>query len=217
MKKYYSIIVMGDSIAYGAADDEGGWAQRLRKYLESKENASSSYFLYNLGIGGNTSSDLKERFELETSKRAVEDVNIIIFEVGINDVSYSKKYKYFRVNKEKFRENIEWLIEKSREKFTKIIFLGLLPVNEKFTSPLPETYEEFGGLLLKNSNVQYYNSILRLICERQKTMFIDMFEEFRKVKYEKLLYDGVHPNTKGHELMFKIVKEYLVKNKLIKG
>lgn len=217
MAKYYSVVVMGDSIAYGVADNKGGWAQRLREYLESKETTNTYYLLYNLGIGGNTTSDLKERFEAETSKRAIEDICTIIFEVGINDVSYSKKYKYFRVNKEKFRENIEWLIEKSRRKFQKIVFLGLLPVNEKYTSVLPDTYEEFGGLTIKNKDVQYYNSILRLICERQKVMFIDMFEEFRKVKYEKLLYDGVHPNTKGHELMFKIVKEYLVKNKLIKG
>ena len=33
--------------------------------------------------------------------------------------------------------------------------------------------------------------------------------------YKSLLEDGAHPNTKGHEEMFVIVKEFLEKKKII--
>lgn len=46
------ICIFGDSITWGASDfEKGGWANRLRNYLEHKDKGDK---IYNLGIGGDT-------------------------------------------------------------------------------------------------------------------------------------------------------------------
>jgi len=75
------ILIFGDSITYGAWDKEGGWVRRLRKFLD--ENYED-YLIYNLGISGNNTDDLIERFEFETKQRLKEnDETIIIFAIGV--------------------------------------------------------------------------------------------------------------------------------------
>ncbi len=182
-------------MAYGAWDPKGGWVEKLREYLTRRtmsrpkwtSNPDSWEEGFNLGIAGETTANVRERFESEIDSRVdIGDETIIIFEVGSNDAGHLQKR--FRVEKDKFRENIEWLIEKSRVYTKKIIFIGLLPVDDIHTNPVPWGKKE--KECYKNFDAQYYNSLLRMICQTQKVMFIDMFEEFRKLNYKKLLYDG---------------------------
>ena len=46
------ILVFGTSTTYGCWDIEGGWVQRLRKYLDEKQldDPELYYIVYNLGI-----------------------------------------------------------------------------------------------------------------------------------------------------------------------
>ena len=76
------ILVFGDSIAYGAWDREGGWVQRLRRFLDEK---NSDVLVYNLSIDSDTTEDLLERFEFETKQRIRGDEIILIFAIGVND------------------------------------------------------------------------------------------------------------------------------------
>ena len=68
------ILIFGDSIIYGAWDREGGWAARLRKFLDEKTLTEEDFYclVYNLGISGDTTEDLLERFEFETEQRIKE-------------------------------------------------------------------------------------------------------------------------------------------------
>ena len=45
--------------------------------------------------------------------------------------------------------------------------------------------------------------------------FIEIFEKMKNLNYQELLEDGIHPNSKGHQLIFEIVKDFLIKNNLI--
>ncbi|MCD6367797.1 MAG: hypothetical protein J7L45_01800 [Candidatus Aenigmarchaeota archaeon] len=74
------ILIFGDSIVFGKWDELGGWAHRLKMFLEKKhlekfrrseETVNNTYFnrVYLLGIDGNKTSELLERFELETTYR----------------------------------------------------------------------------------------------------------------------------------------------------
>ena len=78
-----NICIWGDSIAYGAWDSAGGWADRLRVYLHGREIDSrfeDYYWVYNLGIPGETSSDLAKRFEAELLPRTP---HVALFAIGI--------------------------------------------------------------------------------------------------------------------------------------
>jgi lysophospholipase L1-like esterase len=67
----------------------------------------------------------------------------------------------------------------------------------------------------KNEYIEKFNEIIIDECSKNKVDFIEFFEKFSKLDYKKLLVDGVHPNTKGHKLIFGIVKNFLVEGKVI--
>ncbi|RLJ05332.1 MAG: hypothetical protein DRP14_02045 [Candidatus Aenigmatarchaeota archaeon] len=208
------ILIFGDSIAYGAWDKEGGWVQRLRKFLDEKNLTDSDFYcrVYNLGISGNSSKNLLERFEFETKQRLKEsEETIIVFAIGINDSYFVHSENSHRVPINKFKENIQKLTDLAKKFSSKIIFVGLTPVDETKTTPIPRDADKS----YKNENIRKYNEIIKSVCEENKILFIEIFEDWIKLNYKNLLEDGLHPNSEGHKKIFESVKEFLIKNKII--
>ena len=198
------IIVFGDSIAYGASDSEGGWVERLKEHLGGKA------VIYNLSIPGESTETLLERFETEASQRADKNT-VIIIAVGINDLQFiDQMHDVLKILKH-FKDNVSKLIRSANSLSTKVFFVGLTPLDEKKTNPISNDFEN----PYINKYVKEYNQLIRIACVKKKARFIDVFDSFIKAKHEKLLEDGVHPNSDGHKLIFKLVKEALVKSKAI--
>lgn len=208
------ILIFGDSIAYGAWDAEGGWAQRLRKYLDKKiiDSGYELYYLvYNLGVDGDTSAGLLKRFEAEAKPRMREDEEtIFIFSVGTNDSIYDNREKTFRCPPQAYEKNLKKLIKQAKKYSDKLIFVGSTPVDKRADpiSWLPDCS-------CKNEYFKEYDRIAKEVFEKNNGYFIDVFSEFEKVDYERLLTDGVHPDSEGHELIFNCVNKFLIANKLI--
>ena len=79
------VLIFGDSITYGAWDREGGWAKRLRSFLDEKQLSDSNIFYttYNLGISGENTDDLLKRIDSEIKPRLDEsEETVIIFAIG---------------------------------------------------------------------------------------------------------------------------------------
>jgi lysophospholipase L1-like esterase len=201
-------LVFGDSITYGAWDKAGGWTQRLRTFLEEKY--PEEHLIYNLGVSADTSDSLIERLEDETKRREGSEI-IFIFQIGANDSAFLSTKKDFWVSKEKFRVNIKEIIKKSKKISKKIFFVGTTPVNENKTHPV--SWDK--RVTYKNENIKKYNEIIKEVCNKEVVSFIGVFDKFFKSDYKKLLQDGVHPNSEGHEKIFEIVKKFLIKNKVI--
>jgi len=201
------ILIFGDSITYGAWDKEGGWVARLRKFINKK---SSEYLIYNLGISGDTAENLLKRFESETEQRVEGEEDIFIFAIGLNDSQFIHSKKNTRFSLQEFKNNIQKIISLAKKSSPKIIFLGLTPVDEKKTVPWSEDKS------YKNEYIQKFNEIIKTICNENNAYFIEIFERLIKINYKKLLDDGAHPNSKGHEKIFKSVKDSLIKNKIIR-
>lgn len=206
-----NILVFGTSITWGAWDTKGGWVQRLRTDLEEKifsENPEASFLIYNLGISGNTSKDLFERFEFETKQRIKEDrETIIIFDIGTNDTQFIHSENSIRFPKEKFKQNIEKLIELAKKYSNKIIFIGITCVDESKTSP----YSWNKDKSWKNEYVKEYSNIIKKVCKQNNIYFIDIINLLNN----KDLDDGLHPNDNGHKKIAEEVKDFLLKNKII--
>lgn len=206
-----NILVFGDSIVHGYYDTEGGWAQRLKNFLDEKTFNGKEYpSVYNIGISGDTTELLLERFEPELKRRLDTD-DIIIIAIGINDSSILDETKEFWVPAGMFKENIDKLIKISKEYSDKIILIGLNPVEESKVSPFHGSID----IHYKNENIQKYNEIVKNLCKENEVYFIDFIEEWKKLDYFKLLYDGIHPNPDGHKMIYKIVRDFLLENKLI--
>lgn len=190
-----NICIFGDSITEGYYDEEkGGWVNRVKEKLNGDK-------IYNFGISGDTTEDLLGRFYSDINNKNP-DMNI--FAIGVNDSEFSQKEKRNLVDFNKFKENISRLIEKSK-KFTKnIIFIGLVSVDEIRVSPIPWNLNWH----YLDKDVEKYDRAIKEICDSKNIKFIDIYNEMKKVDYEKLLSDGIHPNSEGHKwIAEKVIKE----------
>ena len=192
-----NICIFGDSITEGYYDEEKkGWVERLGLKLLNDE-------IYNFGISGDTTEDLLRRFDADVSGK---DPQMIIFAIGVNDSIYIPKENRNFVEFGKFKENAEELIEKARQVCEKIVFVGLVTVDEELLTPMP--WEP--ALHYLNKDIEKYDDAMREICLANKLPFIDINSKMKKIDYKKLLSDGIHPNSLGHAWLAEIIAKDIV-------
>ncbi len=209
------ILVFGDSITCGAWDKEGGWADRLKQYLFKKSAFGKKGYcmLYNLGIDGDTTAGVLARLENEIKFRRDRDPAeelVLIFEIGSNDTRYMHSKKAPLIGEKQFEQNIKEIIRISKIHSDKILFLGMEPVDEKKVDPIPWTSEKSS---YKNKILSKYNLTLKKFCAKEGVYFLDL--QLLPKSYLKTLDDGIHPNTKGHEMLFEAVKKFMEKEKIV--
>ena len=206
----YVLTVFGDSITFGKGDTlDQGWCGRLKKYFENK---GGNHRLYNLGISGDTTTGVLERFDVEAKARVrfkhEEDRHIIIFSIGINDTVLYEKGTIPRIEINVFKNNIQELIDKSKSYTKEVLFIGLTPVDESLRTNRK-------GETLSNKRIEEFNNAIKEICQKNDIPFLDMFQELSKSDFKKLLNDGLHPNPEGHQKMHELIKNFLIENKVI--
>jgi lysophospholipase L1-like esterase len=206
----FGILAFGDSIVFGRGNNiDRGWVGRLRRYFEAKDYYNG---VYNLGIPGNNSTDLLNRFETECTARIKknypEDRFIILIGIGINDSKFVDTKDNPETEPAKFKENILKLIELSKKYTDEVIFIGLTPVDESLTDPYETTF-------FFNERIKQFNDTVSECCKDKGTLFLDMFSELQKLDYTKLLDDGLHLNAAGYDKMYEIIKDFLIENKVI--
>jgi lysophospholipase L1-like esterase len=110
-----------------------------------------------------------------------------------------------------FQNNLRDIIKLAKKYSSKIIFVGLTPVDETKTVSLPWNSDKS----YKNEYIEKYNKIMKSVSKENKIYFINIFDKLVKSDYRNLLVDGLHPNSKGHQKIFEIVKDFLTENKII--
>jgi len=204
------IFAFGDSITWGCWDVNGGWADLLKKeivqYLDNLSMDREIVF-YNLGIPSNRTDQLIQRFKGEVDARFDDDnqERYFIFAFGANDAAFKIKEQVFRLSIDEYEANIRKIIELTKEYSDNIVFLNTTPVDESKTDGVLNPSKS-----RKNEYVDKYNEVLAKVCSEKGIGLIDINTEFKKNEYIKLLYeDGLHPNTKGHQVILDLMKEYL--------
>lgn len=207
------VFAFGHSITQGFWDSEGGWVQRLRNFLDQKslEKPDEYYFeVYNLGVSGNDSNQVLDRFEPEIEARISEDNDtIVFFQLGANDIQYFNEEYRLRTSKKEFEQNILDLISEARKYADEIIFVGDPVIT--IEGPIPWATEKE----LSDSRLKSYTDTVRRKCEKEGIAFVDVRSEQTKEKWTNKLEDGCHPNKKGHKLIFERVRDKMRKEKLI--
>jgi lysophospholipase L1-like esterase len=209
-----NILVFGDSIAFGDYDKEGGWVDRLKRHFITKavnQELKQDINIYNLSTPrGDTTKDILTRLTNEIPPRHWKHhETVLIFAIGINDSIIEKGENW--VSKTKFRSNLKRIIKISRNYSNKIFFLSPTPVEEEKVTPMPWSPNES----YFNKEIKQYVKIMEEVCKTHKINYLSLFDYFINLNYKSLLFDGAHPNTKGHKLIFEIVKDFLKKKKLI--
>lgn len=200
------ILVFGESTVWGAWDERGGWVQRLREFVEEKHgrDPETCHLVYNLGVSGNTSTRLLERFEAETKWRFEDEESTdpaFIFQFGVNDAGFAIPESVFEANAQK-------LITLAKRYRNRILFVGLHPVDESKTLPVHWDTNSY----YRNNDLKRNNIVLKEVCAKNDVPFVDPFDKFTD---NDISEDGVHLNSKGHQKIFEAVRDALEKQKLV--
>ncbi len=110
-RNHFKIGIFGDSVTYGSYI-KNNWYVLLRDYLESFDELNVEIF--NLGINGDDSNNIRGRFYTEASVRKL---NKIIFAFGVNDSAYILKTGLPLTSTQKFEENINNASEKAYQRY----------------------------------------------------------------------------------------------------
>ena len=197
-----NILVFGDSITYGAWDKEkGGWVNRLRLALEN-DYSNNYYTIFNLGISGDVTENIKDRFDNECKIRFNKNDNtIIIFSIGINDTQNVKDED--RVLLGTFRNNVISLINSDKKYTDNILFIGLTKVDESKVTPLPWDKEKS----YLNTKIINFDKELKNICLENNVDYLYIYDLLEGDE----LFDGLHPNNVGHQKICDKVKTKISK------
>jgi len=193
------ILFFGDSITQGLTDPTGGWVQRQLL----GDAADSAPDCFNLGVSADTSQNVCDRFEFETQARKRSHKLVFVFAVGVNDACIA--HGTLQATPDQYRENITRLIAMARKFSDKIMFVGLTPCQEDKTVPCV-----WGDYVYKNEDINKLEVVLQDVCQAKSVPLVSVADSFVG-KEKELLADGLHPNTKGHELIANLVKPELEK------
>lgn len=204
------ILVFGDSITQGYFDSQGGWTERLRRLYDMRilNNLSGEWTeLFNLGISGNTTKGLIDRFDNEVKARIWRDEPFtFVFAVGINDTARDEGVRE-RSNPDQYREELKQLIVQAKNYSKKFMFIGLSVIDEEIVKDRPNKPWEFS-----NNRIYEFEKVLSDVCNQENVPFVPIFEKFQAEQQKRnLLADGLHPNDAGHQLIYELVLPELEK------
>jgi lysophospholipase L1-like esterase len=191
------ICVFGDSVTY-AGYIKNSWFNLLKDELESESQEDIEMF--NLGINGDTSTDILNRFETEARARTPDQ---IIFAFGVNDSGYIFSTKEPLVSEDKFRENVQELIHLGSKYTKNITFVGLVIGDDSILKPYPESSK---GKSYDRDRAQSYDAMIRELSGNSNCNYIFLFD---KLAFEDFS-DGLHPNDSGHQKMFAEIRKYIL-------
>ena len=124
-------LFFGDSITYGEYDGIlGGYVEILKRYCHAEfyNNNANEVNCFNLGIGGETTEGLMNRFEVETKARLSPDENLIFFFYGANDLA--EKNDVELVSLANFESNLFEIISQAKEFTPNIYVISILPISK---------------------------------------------------------------------------------------
>lgn len=190
-----NICILGDSIVYGAWDEEKhGYVNRLREDLKENKKVEN---VYALGIPGETTAGLLKRLDSELTPRTPDT---IIIGIGINDTIYIKNKQQESINIKEFISNISKIIAIATTYTNNILMLGLTNVIEERTTPILWNDNE----IYFNDTIKKYDIALEDYCNMNKVQYLKLFDLLQQTDF---FDDGIHPNEKGHEKIYKAIKK----------
>ena len=201
------LCIFGASTTWGAWDlEKGGWANRLRLYIDSTINAPQKGYIetYNLGISGHNSRDHLKRFKQEAETRGA---TMIIFSSFDNDAAYITSTNENMVPIEESEENLRSILTQAKEITDRVLVVGMKRVDETKTTPVWWRKD----IHYTNEHLERYGAMIEGLCTELGIPHLEM----KNIITLEDLADGLHLNEAGHEKNFMAVRDWMLENKWI--
>ena len=203
-----TIVMLGDSTTAPRAGVLMVYAGRIEHALTA---AGNSVKVVNAGVPGDTTEGAGKRFAKDVLDHKPD---LVVIQLGANDsamdVWKTPPVTKPRVSKERFNENLRWMIDALEAAGSKVV---LMTTNQfRWTPKLKELYgkppyDPTDPEGFTNATLRSYNTVVRKLAEEKKLPLVDVLAEYDA--YQKktgkspdfLLLDGMHPNDWGQELV----------------
>lgn len=195
------LILFGDSITWGAWDLDGGWAQRLKRYADSRamEDQEPVTWVYPLGVSGDTSRDLLTRLQPELIARADTPAQTaVVIAIGINDSQIELATGQSKVPLAELERNLTRIVETAQQYADRVVLVGLPPVDDALVYPMP--WKPTHGY--QDRVARQYDQTVATVAQQTSCEYVSVYQDFMERGGLQLLDDGLHPNAKGHAVMY---------------
>jgi acyl-CoA thioesterase-1 len=182
------LAIFGDSIAWGSWDPEaGGWAARLKcEYMQRlpPENEPDAYVgVYVSATPGHRVADVAARLDNDLAAIKADWVAVAI---GTNDAAHKD---HPSTPADDFRRSYKEVIDRCNASAERVVALTT-----------PNVIGEACGYT--NIELQAINEIIGSVCAETS---VDVIDLHGLLGDSDVVADGVHPNSRGHELLFRHV------------
>lgn len=202
-----SIICFGDSITRGESDAVyGGWADRIKTCFIKQflETAKDRISVFNMGISGETTDGLMQRFPHEFVTRLADDKqNTVLFGYGANDLACQDGQ--YLVGLDTYVDNVSHCIEFALEKGAAVVLINVTPIAAHL-----DGVANVNNRIRDDVTIRRYNQALLALSVKYRVELIDVYTPFNERKEAYLTADGLHPNSAGHELLYEVISRYLL-------
>ncbi len=189
------LCFIGDSITTGTGDKEMlGWAGRV---CAAEANAGHNVTLYNLGVRGDTSEDIRRRWRVEAQPRMLPNMNnALVIAFGLNDTMILNTQQA-RVPMERTIENAR-VVMRETQMYLPSVFIGPAPVDD--SRPVPGVPN---NLIYQfyNTKISALNEALQQVASECNMPYLDLFTPLCKDSDWHAIMrqgDGVHPPAVGY-------------------
>jgi acyl-CoA thioesterase-1 len=193
---YKVIAAFGDSITNGYWDEEGkgGWFGRLQQLIAPAYPYQFGF--NNLAQDGDRSFDVLHALKREAMHRTPD---YIMLAAGINDtIRWGTPDAPLEMGDTLRDETWERIFAAAKKITPHIMVLSLLPVAE---SRFPNNGGEGRLLWHLNADVESYNAYLAKAAPTAGALFTDVYTPARTAGWDDYVYDGGHPNARGHQFV----------------
>lgn len=190
------IFCLGDSITLGCNDSLGlGWPGRLGSDLMHN---GCSVAIYNLGINGDTSCDIAQRWRSEVDARSRDAGGLILFAFGFNDAARTANGELQVELNESIALARQLMLE--AKSVSEVLWIGPTPLDES-VNPLRTEFETWH---MYNAELARYDSAYAELAQEIGIDYLRLFPEFLKSpRYLAALNAGdkVHPGDDGYAMI----------------
>ena len=184
-----------------------GYVFLINGYLAAKY--PKKYDIINRGISGNTSVDLYARIKTDVWNVKPDVLSILI---GTNDIWHEMdETRRAGVDIKRYEKVYSAIIEETKERLTDTKIVLCEPFVLKGTSTT-ERFKEW-------EVIKDYAKVVKRLCDKYNLTFVpiqkEMDEQAEKFGEGYILYDGVHPNIGGANIIAKQWLNVVLKEKYL--
>ncbi|MEH7463248.1 GDSL-type esterase/lipase family protein [Bacillus thuringiensis] len=191
-------LVLGDSLAKGYGSTQGGYVQVASHKLE--QQLQKQIIVDNLAINGLTTDRLLQMVQTEEVKQKIKEANMITISIGGNNVLHIKRdvgviegMQLLNEEKDHFEQDLQNIVKTIRTANPN----ALIILSELYNPlKLDDSIASYANVFLDNWNKTIYS-----ISKENQPSLVLPIRKLLPNDQKDLLYDQVHPNDKGYEII----------------